>query len=116
MRGIWSGAISFGLINIPVKLYSAVESRSLNLDMLDERDHSNIKYKRVNENTGKEVPYEKIVKGYEVNGEYVVLEKEDFEVADAVKTKTIEILNFVKESEIDSVYYEQPYYLEPDKN
>lgn len=116
MRAIWSGAISFGLINIPVKLFSATQDSSLNLDMLDERDHSNIKYKRVNESTGREVPFDKIVKGYEYNGAYVVLEKEDFEIADAVKTKTIEILNFVKETEIDSVYYEQPYYLAPEKS
>ncbi len=116
MRPIWTGAISFGLINIPVKLFSAVEESSLDLDMIDSRDHANIKYKRVNENTGKEVPYEKIVKGYKVNDEYVVLEKEDFEHADAKKTKTIEIISFVKETEIDSIYYEQPYYLEPDKS
>jgi DNA end-binding protein Ku len=115
MRSIWTGAISFGLINIPVKLFSAVESSSLNLDMLDKRDHSNIRFKRVNEKTGKEVPYENIVKGYNVDDHYVVLEKADFEMADAKKTKTIEILNFVKESEIDSIYYEQPYYLEPEK-
>jgi DNA end-binding protein Ku len=115
MRSIWTGAISFGLINIPVKLFSAIESSSLNLDMLDSRDHANIKFKRVNEKTGKEVPYENIVKGYNVDDHYVILEKSDFENADAKKTKTIEILNFVKESEIDSIYYEQPYYLEPEK-
>ncbi|MFL5764073.1 MAG: Ku protein [Bacteroidia bacterium] len=116
MRAIWSGAISFGLINIPVKLYSAVQDSNLNLDMLDARDHSNIRYKRVNENTGREVPYENIRKGYMLNDRYVVLEKEDFEFADAKKSKTIEILNFVKESEIESIYYEQPYFLEPDKS
>jgi DNA end-binding protein Ku len=116
MRAIWSGAISFGLINIPVKLFSAVKDSSLNLDMLDARDHSNIKYKRVNESTGREVPYENITKGYLMNDKYVVLEKEDFEFADAKKSKTIEILNFVKETEIESIYYEQPYYLQPDKS
>lgn len=115
MRAIWTGAISFGLINIPVRLFSAVQSSSLNLDMLDAKDHSNIRFKRVNEKTGKEVPYENIVKGYKVDDEYVVLEKEDFEAADALKTKTIEIINFVKQAEIDSIYYEQPYYLEPEK-
>ena len=83
--------------------------------MLDSKDHSNIKFKRVNENTGKEVQYNDIVKGYKLEDEYVVLEPEDFESADAKKTKTIEIINFVKEKEIDSIYYEQPYYLEPDK-
>jgi len=116
MRAIWSGAISFGLINIPVKLFSAVKDSKLNLDMLDARDHSNIRFKRVNESTGREVPYENITKGYLVKDKYVVLEKEDFEYADAKKSKTIEIINFVKESEIDSIYYEQPYYLQPDKS
>lgn len=113
---MWTGAISFGLINIPVRLFSAVESSTLDLDMLDSRDHSNIRFKRVNEKTGKEVPYENIVKGYLFEDQYVVLEKEDFEAADAVKTKTIEIINFVKQSEIDSIYYEQPYFLEPEKS
>jgi DNA end-binding protein Ku len=116
MRSIWTGAISFGLINIPVKIFSAVQDSTLDLDMLDSRDLSNIKFKRVNENTGKEVAFEDIVKGYKVDDSYVVLEKEDFEAADAVKTKTIEILNFTNEDEIDSIYYEQPYYLEPDKS
>jgi DNA end-binding protein Ku len=116
MRAMWTGAISFGLINIPVRLFSAVQSSSLDLDMLDSRDHSNIRFKRVNESTGKEVPYENIVKGYLMDDHYVVLDKSDFENADAVKTKTIEIINFVKESEIDSIYYEQPYYLEPQKS
>lgn len=113
MRPIWTGSISFGLINIPVKLFSAVQTSSLDLDMLDSKDHANIKYKRVNENTGKEIAYEDIVKGYKLNGDYVILEAEDFEAADAVKTKLIEIINFVDEREIDTLYYEQPYYLEP---
>lgn len=116
MRSIWTGAISFGLINIPVKLYSAVQESSLDLDMLDAKDHSGIKFKRVNEKTGKEVAFADIVKGYQVDDKYVVLEPEDFEAADAEKTKLIEIINFVKEEEIDSIYYEQPYYIEPDKS
>ena len=116
MRPIWTGAISFGLINIPVKIFSAVKDSELDLDMLDSRDHSNIKFKRVNENSGKEVPYDLIVKGYLYNNKYVVLEPEDFENADAKKTKTIELLHFVDEKEIDSIYYEHPYYLEPDKS
>jgi len=116
MRAIWTGSISFGLINIPVKLYSAVEDSSLDLDMLDSKDHANIKYKRVNENTGKEVDYEDIVKGYMLDDSYVILEAEDFEAADAEKTKQIEIVNFVNEREIDTLYYEQPYYLEPEKS
>lgn len=116
MRSIWTGSISFGLINIPVKLYAAVEDSTLNLDMLSAKDHSNIRFKRVSEKTGKEVPYDQIVKGYLYNDAYVILDKKDFEAADAVKTKTIEIQSFVLEEEIDSLYYEQPYYLEPDKS
>src|ERR1051326_1187346 len=81
--------------------------------MLVSHDGSNIRFKRVNENTGKEVPYDKIVRGYKMDGGYVVLDKEDFEAADAKKTKMIEIQSFVDEKEIDPVYYEQPYYLEP---
>lgn len=115
MRSIWTGSISFGLINIPVRLYAASQDSSLDLDMLDSRDLSNIRFKRVNENTGREVAYEDIVKGYKYNGEYVVLDETDFEAADAKKTKTIEILSFVNEREISSIYYEQPYFLEPDK-
>ncbi|HSD06797.1 Ku protein [Flavobacterium sp.] len=115
MRSIWTGSISFGLINIPIKLFSAVEESSLDMDMLDKTDHANIKFKRVNENTGKEVSYENIVKGYKIEDDYVILEDEDFAAADAEKTKTIDILSFALESEIDSIYFEQPYYLEPDK-
>lgn len=116
MRSLWTGSISFGLINIPVKLFSAVQESSLDLDMLDSKDHSNIKFKRVNETSGKEVAFENIVKGYKMDAGYVILEDEDFEAADAVKTKTIEIINFTNEKEIDSLYYEQPYYLEPEKS
>jgi len=116
MRPIWTGAIGFGLVNIPVKLYSATESSSLDLDMLDKKDHSHIKYLRINEKTGKEVPWGSIVKGYKIQDKYVVLEEKDFEAASAKKTKTIEIQDFVKEEEISSIYYETPYYLEPDKS
>lgn len=115
MKPLWTGAIGFGLVNIPVKVFSAVQDSSLDLDLLDGRDHSNIKYKKVNENTGKEVPYNDIVRAYLYNDKYVELDKADFEAADAKKTKMIEILNFVDEKEIDPIYYEQPYYLEPDK-
>src|SRR6185369_12496670 len=116
MKALWKGAISFGLINIPVNLYSATTDSTLDLDMLDKKDHANIKFKRVNENTGREVAYENIVRGYLYNDEYVVLDEEDFKIADAKKTNTIEIIQFVNEREIDSMYYEQPYYLEPDKS
>jgi DNA end-binding protein Ku len=117
MRPIWKGAIGFGLVNIPVKLYSATESSNIDLDMLDKHDHSNIKFKRVNEKTGREVPWANIVKGYKLpNDDYVILSDKDFEAASVKKTKTIEITDFVKESEIESLYYETPYYIEPDKS
>lgn len=116
MRSIWTGAIGFGLVNIPIKLYSATQGSELDLDMLDKKDHSNIKFKRVNENTGKEVAWENIVKGYKLDGRYVVLTDEDFQKASPEKTKVITIEEFVKESEIDGIYYETPYYLEPEKS
>lgn len=116
MRPVWTGSVGFGLVNIPVKLFSATESSSLDLDMLDKNDHAKIKYKRVNENTGEEVAWENIVKGYNMDGEYVVLEDTDFERANAKKTKTIEINDFVNKEEIDSIYYDSPYYVLPDKS
>ena len=115
MRAIWTGSIGFGLVNIPIKIFSAVQDSSLDLDMLDSKDHSNIKFKRVNEKTGKEVPWENIVRGYYLNDRYVVLDKTDFEKASPEKTKHIEIKHFVDETEIDSMYFEQPYYLQPEK-
>ncbi|MBF4515512.1 Ku protein [Flavobacterium sp. ANB] len=115
MRAIWTGSISFGLINIPIKMFSAVQESTLDMDMLDEKDHANIKFKRVNEKTGKEVTFANIVKGYKIDDKYVIVEDEDFEAADAIKTKTIDIQSFAFEKEIESIYYEQPYYLEPDK-
>ncbi len=117
MKPLWTGAIGFGLVNIPVKLYSATESRSLDLDMLDKIDQSNIKFKRVNENTGKEVKWENIVKGYKLdNNKYVILDDKDFEKANSVKSKLIEISEFVDAGEINSAYYDTPYYLAPDKS
>jgi DNA end-binding protein Ku len=116
MRSIWTGSIGFGLVTIPIKLYSAVEDSRLDLDMLDKKDQSNIKFMRVNANTGKEVAWENIVKGYDYNGKYVLLSDEDFKQASPEKTKRIEIFQFAKEDEIDSIYFEAPYYAEPDKN
>lgn len=115
IKSIWTGSIAFGLINIPIKVFSAVKESNIEMNMLDKNDHSNIKFKRVNENTGKEVTYADIVKGYKLDDRYVIVEDSDFEAAEAEKTKTIEIMNFVDEKEIDTIYYEQPYYLEPDK-
>jgi DNA end-binding protein Ku len=117
MRPIWTGAIGFGLVNIPVKLYSATESSRIDFDMLDKKDHANIRFKRVNETTGREVQWQNIVKGYRLpDEEYVVVTDKDFEMASAKKTKIIAISDFVKEEEIETVYYETPYYLEPDKS
>lgn len=116
MRAIWNGAIGFGLVNIPIKLYSATDSTKLDLDMLDSKDLSNIKYKRVNEKTGKEVAWENIVKGYKIDEKYIVLEDEDFEAVSPEKNKILHINQFVKEIEIDPAYFETPYFLEPQKN
>lgn len=114
MRSIWKGSIGFGLVNIPIKLYSAVQSSSLSMDMLDGRDHARIKYQRINENTKKEVPYDKIVKGYLLDGEYVILEDQDYSDASPEKSKTVEIENFVQLKDINPMYYETSYYAEPE--
>ncbi len=116
MRAIWTGAIGFGLVNIPVKLYSAVQQSELDLDMLDKKDHANIKFHRVNANTGKQVAWENIVRGYKMDDQYVVLTDEDFAKASPEKSKIIEIAEFIDEKEIDSMYYETPYYLQPEKS
>src|SRR5579859_6993489 len=114
MRSIWKGSIGFGLVNIPIKLYSAVQSSSLDLDMLDSRDHSRIRYQRVNERTHKEVPYDKIIKGYKLNDDYVIMDESDFEDAAPEKTKVIEIESFVDIADVNPMYYETSYYAEPD--
>ena len=116
MRAIWTGAIGFGLVNIPVKMYSATQQSDLDLDMLDKKDHSHIKYKRVNESTGREVPYENIVKGYKLSRKYVILDEEDFAKVSPKKSKLLEITEFVDEKDVDSVYFETPYYIEPEKS
>ncbi|SEP03569.1 DNA end-binding protein Ku [Mucilaginibacter gossypiicola] len=113
MRSIWTGSIGFGLVSIPIKLYSAVQEARLDLDMLDSRDHANIKFQRINERTKKEVPYDKIVKGYKYDDDYVILEEADFEAAAPEKTKVIEIENFVDIAAINPMYYETSYYTQP---
>lgn len=116
MRPVWTGGISFGLIYIPVNLYTAVTSVSIDLDLLSKKDLSPIRYARIDKKTGKEVPWKDVVKGYEYKkGDYVVLDNEDFEKIELHRSKTIEISSFVNKKEIDPVYYEKPYYLEPDK-
>lgn len=115
MKAIWNGAIGFGLVNIPVKIYPATETSKLDLDMLDRTDLSNIRYKKVNEKTGKEVKSEDIVKGYLLDDKYIVLDEDDFEAVSPEKSKVLSIDQFVKEEEVDSVYFENPYFLEPQK-
>jgi DNA end-binding protein Ku len=114
MRSIWKGSLGFGLVSIPVKLYSAIESSKIDLDMLDSRDHSRIRYQRVNEHTHKEVPYDKIVKGYKINDDYVIVDEQDFEDAAPEKTKVIEIESFVDIADVNPMFYETSYYTEPD--
>jgi DNA end-binding protein Ku len=115
-RAIWSGSISFGLLNVPVKLYSAVSSQRVSFRELRESDGSRIRHKRVAEEDGKEVPYEKIVKGYEISPEqYVVLTREELEELDPKKTRAIEIQDFVDLDEIDPIYFDHPYYLGPEE-
>lgn len=116
MKALWTGSIGFGLVTIPVKLYSATEGSELDFDLLDKSDHARIRYMRVNEDTGREVDWDDIVKGYDLNGKYVVLTDKDFENASPEKTRRIEIMEFVYEDEIDSIYYETPYYIEPEKD
>jgi len=117
MRPIWKGAISFGLVTIPVGLYSATENKRPKFKQLRESDHSPIRYKRVAETDGEEVPYEKIVKGYEVDkGRYAVFSSE--ELSDIVKGVTggiVDVVQFVRQSDIDPIYYQKSYYLAPEK-
>lgn len=116
MRSIWSGTISFGLVNIPVKLLSAVDQEGLDFDMLSKKDMAPIRYARIDTKTGKEVPWKEIVKGYEyAKGKYVVVDEKDFEKASPEKSKSIDIGQFVKEDEIDPILYEKPYYVVPGK-
>jgi DNA end-binding protein Ku len=116
-RPIWKGSIDFGLVNIPVNLYSAQTSSRLDFDLLDKRDFSRVRYRRVNEKTGREVPWDQIIKGYEYEkGEYVALTDKDFAEANVEATQSIEIIAFVDAADISPLHYETPYYLEPQKN
>lgn len=115
-RAIWKGAISFGLVHIPVELYPAESQSGLNLDMLDRRDFAPVGYKRYNKETGKDIDWNDIVKGYEYEkGQYVVLSDEDLKRANVEATQTIDILSFVERDEVAPIYFEQPYYLAPTK-
>jgi DNA end-binding protein Ku len=115
-RAIWSGAISFGLVNIPVKLQSAVQDDNIDFDMLSKEELAPIRFARIDSKTGEEVAYKDIVKGYQyAKGKYVVVTDEDFEKARPAIARSIDILQFVKEDEIDPIYYEKPYYIVPAK-
>jgi DNA end-binding protein Ku len=115
-RAIWSGALSFGLVNIPVRLATAVSQKEVRFHMLHDADGGRIQLKRFCSIEGKEVPYEHIVKGYEVaKGRYVTVTREELEAFDPKATRTVEIHDFVDLSEIDPIYYESTYYLVPDK-
>jgi DNA end-binding protein Ku len=115
-RSIWSGAISFGLVYIPVQLHSGSRSSSLDLDFLDRRDFSPVGYQRVNKRTGKVVEWKDIVKGYQYEkGEYVALSDEDFRQANVKATQTVDIVQFVEEASIAPEYFDTPYYLSPGK-
>ena len=114
MRSIWKGSLGFGLVSIPIKLYSAVQTSTIDLDMLDARDHERIRYQRVNEKTHKEVPYDKIVKGYKLNDDYIIVEEADFEAAAPEKSKVVEIESFVDIADVNPMFYETSYYTEPD--
>ncbi len=114
---IWKGSISFGLLNIPVTVQKAEEGHDLSFKMLDEKDLSPIKYKKVSAKDGNEVPWPRIVKGYEYeSGQYVLVTKDDFKAANPKASQTIDIQDFVEFDDIDLMYFEKPYYLVPQKN
>src|SRR6187200_2324821 len=116
MRAIWKGSISFGLVNIPMALYPATQREELKFRLLRASDLSPVNYKRVAEVDGKEVPWDEIVKGYEYeNGKFVVLKDEDFKRADIEATQSVDILDFVDLEQIDPIFFDRPYYLEPEK-
>jgi DNA end-binding protein Ku len=115
-RPIWTGSISFGLVNVPVRLFPAVSSKDVSFHQIDKQSGSRIRYKRVSEKTGREIPYERIAKGYEISDdEYVVIEKDELEQFAPDATKRIDIEDFVDLEEIDPIYYEHTYFLSPDK-
>src|SRR5437879_3931620 len=115
-RAIWKGSISFGLVNIPIALYPATQREELKFRLLRKSDLSPVNYKRVAEKDGKEVSWDQIVKGYEYDkGKYVVLKNEDFQRVDVEATQTVDIQDFVKQEEVDPVFFYKPYYLEPQK-
>lgn len=116
MNAIWKGSISFGLVNIPIALYSATKTEEIKFRLLRKSDHSPVNYKRVAEADGKEVPWDQIVKGYEYEpGKFVVLKDEDFQRVDVEATQTVDIACFVKLDEVNPIFFHKPYYMEPQK-
>lgn len=115
-RSIWSGSISFGLVNVPIKLYSAVSRKTVRFHQLNQQTGNRIQQKRVDPESGEEVPYEQIIKGYELTKDsYVIIKPDELEALDPQKTRTVDIEDFVDLEEIDPIYYDHPYYLVPDK-
>ena len=115
-RALWKGAISFGLVHVPVSLYPASQSEGISFDMIDKRDFSPVGYKRYNKRTGEEISRENIVKGYEYEkGEYVIITDEDFKQANVEATQTVDIVAFVDAAAVAPYFYDTPYYLEPGK-
>ena len=116
-RPVWSGTISFGLVSIPVKLFNAVNRKSVSFNQLDERTMSRIRYRKVSDESGEEVPDEHIIKGYEVSkGRYVVVDPDDLEPFIPAATKTVDLEEFVDLTEIDPVYFDSAYHVAPDAN
>ena len=115
MRPLWTGFISFGLVNIPVRLYSLAAEKEMDLDLLHAKDMSGVRYARICKKEEKEIPYDEIIKGAKHGATHVPLDDADFAHANARKTSTIEVAQFADESDIDPIYYEKPYYLEPEK-
>src|SRR5947209_10811088 len=115
-HAIWTGAINFGLVTIPVKLFTAVRTNELSFNMLHKKDEGRIKYERICSVDHKPVPWDEIVKGYEYEkGEYVVLTDDDFKKVNPEATQSVDILEFVELDKIDPMYFDKPYYLEPTK-
>lgn len=116
MRAVWNGAISFGLVNIPCSLFSGEQKNDLKFNLLDSRDENRIRYERINEETGEEVPWNQIVKAFEFkDDQYVLLTDEDFERADVEASKTIDIETFIEREELELKYLEKPYYIQAKK-
>jgi DNA end-binding protein Ku len=115
-RAIWSGSVSFGLVNVPIKLYSAVKQKDVHFHQLEEGTGARVRQKRVSEKTGREVPYDKIVKGYEISkGKYVVVDPDELDAMAPDDTRVIDIEDFIDLDEIDPIHFESTYWLAPDK-